>query len=65
MNSVHYLTRRKVAFRLALAEKDENVGHTKYCNFRGQFDVQVFSSMEFLENNGRGGLSSGKCEQAK
>lgn len=45
-------------------EKDKNVGHTKYYNFGAQFDVQVFSSMKFLENNGRGGLSSGKCEHA-
>jgi len=43
--------------------KDKNVGHIKYYNFNSQFDVQVFPSMKFLENNGRGSLSSGKCEQ--
>jgi len=43
-------------------ERDRKVGHVKYYHFHGQFDVQVFSSMKFLENNGRGGLSSGTCE---
>ena len=44
-------------------ERDANIGNVKYYHFKGQFDVQVFSSMKFLENNGRGGLSSGACEK--
>ncbi|MBI1894243.1 MAG: hypothetical protein HYS14_09050 [Candidatus Rokubacteria bacterium] len=41
---------------------DENVRIKKYYVFRSQFDVQVFSDLSFIENNGRGDISYGKCE---
>ncbi|MEE8058530.1 MAG: hypothetical protein V3T17_11945 [Pseudomonadales bacterium] len=40
---------------------DENVKIKKYYVFSSQFDVQVFSNLSFVENNGRGGISFGKC----
>lgn len=46
-------------------ERDANVGHAKYYNFASQFDVQVFADMSFLENNGRGGLAYGTCEEVE
>jgi hypothetical protein len=33
----------------------------KYYRFRGQFDVQVFPSLTFVENNGRRGIAYGTC----
>ena len=42
---------------------DSVVGHRKYYYFRGQFDVQIFSNMNFVENNGRGSVAFGKCEK--
>lgn len=41
---------------------DSNVGIKKYYYFRGQFDVQIFPRMTFVENNGRGDLAWGTCE---
>ena len=40
---------------------DSNAGLRKYYVFGGQFDVQIFSSGHFVENNGRGGLAFGNC----
>jgi len=40
---------------------DENVKIKKYYVFRSHFDVQVFSNLSFVENNGRGGIAFGKC----
>jgi len=40
---------------------DENVKIKKYYLFRSQFDVQVFSDLFFVENNGRGGIAFGRC----
>ena len=40
---------------------DEKVNIRKYYAFRSQFDVQVFSDLHFVENNGRGGIAFGKC----
>lgn len=34
----------------------------KYYVFRGQFDVQLFSDLAFIENSGRGDISFGKCK---
>ena len=34
----------------------------KFDVFESQFDVQLFLNMEFVENNGRGGISFGKCK---
>lgn len=40
---------------------DTNVDLKKFYVFRSQFDVQLFSNLQFVENNGRGGLAFGKC----
>lgn len=40
---------------------DENVKIKKYYVFLSQFDVQLFSDLSFIENNGRGGIAYGKC----
>jgi hypothetical protein len=40
---------------------DENVKIKKYYVFRSQYDVQLFSDLSFVENNGRGGIAYGKC----
>jgi hypothetical protein len=42
---------------------DKFVGIKKFYYFYGQFDVQLFPDMNFVENNGRGGISYGKCEK--
>ena len=44
-------------------EMDKNVGIKKFYYFTGQFDVQLYPDMRFIENNGRGGISYGKCEK--
>jgi hypothetical protein len=41
---------------------DENRKIKKFYVFSSQFDVQVFASMTFVENNGRGGIAFGRCE---
>ena len=40
---------------------DKNVNIKKYYVFRSHFDVQLFSNLTFIENNGRGGIAFGKC----
>lgn len=40
---------------------DANMGIKKFYVFRSQFDVQIFSTLTFVENNGRGGIAFGKC----
>ncbi len=40
---------------------DENAKIKKFYVFRSHFDVQVFSDLSFIENNGRGGIAFGKC----
>jgi len=44
-------------------EVDKFVGIKKFYYFTGQFDVQLYPDMNFVENNGRGGISYGKCEK--
>lgn len=44
-------------------ETDKFVGIKKFYYFTGQFDVQLYPDMKFVENNGRGGISYGKCEK--
>ena len=44
-------------------EVDKFVGIKKFYYFTGQFDVQLYPDMRFVENNGRGGISYGKCEK--
>lgn len=41
--------------------RDAISGHTKFYNFRSQFDVQLFSNLSFVENNGRGSVAFGVC----
>ena len=41
---------------------DPYAGHKKFYYFRGQFDVQIFSNLNFIENNGRGDIAFGKCD---
>lgn len=43
---------------------DEKAKIRKYYVFRSQFDIQLFSDLSFVENNGRGGISYGKCRVA-
>lgn len=40
---------------------DEIAGIKKYYYYRGQLDVQLFRNLSFIENNGRGSISFGKC----
>ncbi|MCW9017086.1 MAG: hypothetical protein OQJ89_08990, partial [Kangiellaceae bacterium] len=42
-------------------EFDEHVKIKKFYVFRNQFDVQLFSNLSFVENNGRGSVAYGKC----
>lgn len=41
---------------------DNNVKIKKYYVFDSHFDVQLFSDLTFIENNGRGGLAFGSCK---
>ena len=40
---------------------DKNAKIKKYYVFRSHFDVQLFTNLTFIENNGRGGIAYGKC----
>ena len=40
---------------------DSNVKIKKYYYFHGQFDVQLYPSLSFVENNGRGDIAYGEC----
>ena len=42
--------------------RDPFVKIKKYYYFAGQFDLQIFANMTFVENNGRGGIAFGRCE---
>ena len=42
-------------------EVDEHIGARKYYVFSSQFDVQIFQDLKFVENNGRGGVAYGFC----
>ncbi len=44
-------------------EIDKYVGIKKFYYFTGQFDVQLYPDMRFVENNVRGVISYGKCEK--
>lgn len=43
---------------------DEYFKIKKYYVFRSHFDFQLFSNLSFVENNGRGSVSYGKCALA-
>ncbi len=42
-------------------EYDSNVQIRKYYVFKPQYDIQIFSDMSFIDNNGRGGFLVGTC----
>lgn len=42
-------------------ELDRNVKIKKYYVFRSQYDIQIFSNLDYIDNNGRGGFLIGKC----
>lgn len=44
-------------------EVDPHNGIRKYYYFRGQFDVQLFPTGKFVENNGRGAFAIGICQK--
>ncbi len=46
-------------------EVDGNVNIKKFYLFRSQFDVQLFSDLTVVENNGRGGVAFGTCKMVK
>ena len=48
-------------YQVDRVEFDEKVKIKKYYVFRSQFDVQIFSDLSFVENNGRGGVGYGQC----
>jgi hypothetical protein len=43
-------------------EYDKNVNIRKYYIFRSQYNIQMFKDFTFVEDNGRGGISYGKCQ---
>jgi hypothetical protein len=42
-------------------EVDVFIDARKYYVFNSQYDVQVFSDLSFIENNGRGSITYGTC----
>jgi len=40
---------------------DPFTGIKKFYYFRGHFDVQLFTDLSFIENNGRGSIGRGRC----
>jgi hypothetical protein len=40
---------------------DPSVKIKKYYMFSSQFDFQLYPDLSFVENNGRGGISYGRC----
>jgi hypothetical protein len=46
-------------------EHDANIEAKKFYVFPSQFDVQIFRDLSFVENNGRGSISYGKCAAKK
>jgi hypothetical protein len=49
------------AYNVDRVEYDPIPRIKKFYVFRGQFDVQLFPDMTFIENNGRGSVAFGKC----
>lgn len=41
---------------------DEDLPPSSWNYFRGQFDVQLFTNLYFIEKNGRGDIATGKCK---
>ena len=44
------------------SDTDPNTGIKKFYYFRGQFDMQIFPGLLFIENNGRGSIAFGVCK---
>jgi hypothetical protein len=42
--------------------RDPNIDSVKYYYFAGSFDIQIIAGSLFIENNGRGGIAFGNCE---
>jgi len=53
------------AYKVDKVEIDKFVNIKKFYVFRSQFDIQLFSELSYVENNGRGGILFGKCELVK
>ncbi len=49
-------------YKVDKLEHDKNVNIKKFYYFRGQFNVQIFSDLTFVEDNGRGSIYFGKCD---
>lgn len=43
-------------------ERDTNVNIQKFYVFKSQYDIQIFSDLSYIDNNGRGGFLIGKCK---
>ncbi len=52
-------------YQIDRVEIDRNVNIKKFYVFRSQFDVQLFSNLTAVENNGRGGVAFGACKIVK
>ena len=48
-------------YKIDRVTRDENVNIVKFYHFASQFDVQLWPTLFFVENNGRGGVAYGKC----
>ena len=48
-------------YQMDKVAQDNYIKTKKYYLFSSQFDVQLFPSLFFVENNGRGGIAFGKC----
>jgi hypothetical protein len=50
-----------VDFELGRIVLDRFIKAKKYDDFGGRYDIQIWPTLEFVENNGRGIISYGKC----
>lgn len=49
-------------YKMDRVDLDPNVKIKKFYNFRSQFSLQVFPKLAFVEDNGRGSISFGRCQ---
>lgn len=49
------------AYEVDKIQYDENIKAKKYYVFRSQYDLQIYSNLSFVENNGRSGIAFGDC----
>jgi hypothetical protein len=52
-------------YRIDHVAVDRNINAKKFYLFRAQFDIQLYQNLTFIENNGRGGVTTGKCLMLK